>query len=242
MNADSWKVSLATLAALVACTAGCSRQSGPHGVTGVNERAKSELEAHQQVAAQTARTYHAMDNDALLSKLEEQSAAKREPFNSLAFRELRKRDDVDAGKLASAVRKTPNGDSLLPLLLLRQLHENSYRELPAELRAGVLTDALRNSRTFNTWGLPHAYLEAASLALIETGTAALPALREMLSDTRPAPMFGGQQVMEYERYKYRLCDYALFFIERIQGNGDFRMPLEAQERDSLIKGLQQNKP
>jgi hypothetical protein len=35
----------------------------------------------------------------------------------------------------------------------------------------------------------------------------------MLSDMRSAPSFGGQEFMEYKRYGYRLCDYALFFPE-----------------------------
>jgi len=43
--------------------------------------------------------------------------------------------------------------------------------------------------------------------------------------------------MVYERYKYRLCDYALFFLERIQGNAEFQLPVSATDRDPLIKQI-----
>jgi hypothetical protein len=59
----------------------------------------------------------------------------------------------------------------------------------------------------------------------------------MLSETRPAPVFGGQEFMEYKRYKYRLCDYALFFLEKMQGNVDFKMPMAVADRDSLIREM-----
>ena len=201
------------------------------------DQAKAQLEATQKIAAETAQTYHAMDNPTLLKNLAEQSANKKEPFNSLAYRELRGRTDVSADTLASMVRTTKNGDALLPLLLLRRLNEKAYLALPAELRAGVLTDALQNSKTFNTWGLPHLYMEEASKAMVESGKSAYPALKRMLDDTRPAPVFGSQEYMEYQRYQYRLCDYALWYLKEIQGPADFRVPLTPAERDNLIKEL-----
>jgi hypothetical protein len=73
--------------------------------------------------------------------------------------------------------------------------------------------------------------------MIEAGKSAESALRRMLSDTRPAPVFGSKGYMEYRRYGYRVCDYALFFLEKIEGNADFRMPMSAAERDALIKGM-----
>jgi hypothetical protein len=57
----------------------------------------------------------------------------------------------------------------------------------------------------------------------------------MLSDHRPAPVFGSQEAMMYERYNYRLCDYALVFLEQIEGNTKFRMPVSVADRDALIK-------
>jgi hypothetical protein len=219
------------------CLAGCSRADKDADKSQSQESAKTQLESLQKIAAQTAQTYKAMDNDALLKKLVEQSTAKREPFNSLAYRELRGRKDVNADALVSLVREMNNGNALLPLLLIRRLNERTYLDMAPELRATVLTDALQTSRTFNTWGLPHAYLEDASKAMLESGESAYPALRRMLSDTRPAPVFGSKEFMEYQRYKYRLCDYALFFLEKMQGNAGFVMPMSVADRDALISGL-----
>ena len=231
------KTAVSALMLLCMCLAGCGDRDKDAAKSQSQETAKAKLESLQKIAAQTAQTYKEMDNPALLKKLVEQSTAKREPFNSLAYRELKGRNDVNADSLVSLVGEMNNGNALLPLLLLRKLNEKAYLDMPAELRATVLTDALQNSKMFNTWGLPHIYLEDASRAMLESGKSAYPALRRMLSETRPAPVFGGQEFMEYERYKYRLCDYALFFLEKMQGNADFRMPVSVADRDSLIREM-----
>jgi len=220
---------------LGACSGGGAR---PRPLTDAQRTAMDKLQSIQQQAAQTAQTYKNMDVASLVSKLAEQSAAKLEPFNSPAYRELQGRTDVPAESLVSLINQTKNGNAILPLLLLRKLHNEQYLALPAEERAAVLTDALQNSKVFNTWGLPHRYLEDAADALIETGKSTAPALRRMLSDTRPAPVFGGQEYMEYKKYNYRLCDYALFFLEKIQGKADFKMPVSVTDRDQIIKALQ----
>jgi hypothetical protein len=212
--------------------AGCSVK--PEG-TSAQSQLRTQFEQQQRNAAQTAQTYKAMDNAALLKKLAEQSARQKEPFNSLAYRELVTRKDVDSSSLVALINEKKNGDALLPLLLLRTLDEKRYSQLPVELRANVLTDALQRSKTFNSWGLPNFYLEDASRALLECGKSADPALRRMLSDTRPASVFGGKEHMLSERYKYRLCDYALFFLKKIQGDAKFELPLPVSDRDSLIK-------
>jgi hypothetical protein len=201
------------------------------------QRVKALLEEQQKAAAQTAQTYREMDNAALLKKLAEQSTAKREPFNSLAFRELTRRRDVDAVSLVALVREMGNANALLPLLLLRRVDEKDYLALPAVLRATVLTDALQTSVRFNTWGLPGIYQEDASRAMLEAGAAAVPALRRMLSDARPAPVFGSQEYMLYKRYQFRVSDYALFFLEKIRGNPDFVMPVSVTQRDALVREM-----
>jgi hypothetical protein len=43
--------------------------------------------------------------------------------------------------------------------------------------------------------------------------------------------------MESNRYKYRLCDYALFFLEKMRGNANFQMPVSVGDGDSLIKEM-----
>lgn len=231
------KTAVCALMPLCICLAGCGGGNNRAATSQAQETARAQWEAQQKIAAQTAQTYHAMDKAELLQKLVEQSTAQKQPFNSLAYRELVTRKDVSPDSLLSLVRQMNNGNALLPLLLLRKLNREAYSGLPAELRATVLTDALQNSKVFNTWGLPHAYLEDASKAMLECGPSAYPALKRMLSDTRSAPVFGGQEFMEYQRYKYRLCDYALFFLEKMRGNANFVMPVSAADRDALIKGM-----
>jgi hypothetical protein len=234
---NNLKTAVSALMLLCVCLAGCGGREKESPLSESQTAAKTKLESLQQIVAQTAQTYKAMDNATLLKNLVEQSTAQKEPFNSLAYRELQGRTDVSADSLASLIRDMHNGNALLPLLLLRKLNNKAYLDLPADLRAAVLTDALQNSKMFNTWGLPHGYLEDASRAMLESGKSAYPALRRMLSETRPAPVFGGQEFMEYKRYKYRLCDYALFFLEKMQGNVDFKMPMAVADRDSLIREM-----
>ena len=217
--------------------AGCDNKSKNPAAKQAQKQAQLKFEDAQKIAAQTARNYRAMDNATLIKKLGEQSALKREPFNSLAYRELRTRKDVPNDALVAMVEERKNADALLPLLLLRRLDERSYLQLPTELRANVLTDALQQSKMFNTWGLPHGNLEEASKAMLECDQNAFPALKRMLSDTRPAPLFGSKERMEYLRYKYRLCDYALFFLKKMRGETNFVPPRSPEERDALIKEM-----
>jgi len=227
-----------TLLLLCVAITGCTGKDKSNAtLTDAQNAAKSRLEAQIAQAAQTKQTYHAMDNSALLNKLMEQSKAQREPFNSPAYRELKTRTDVDSSSLAALVKANGDARGLLPLLLLRKLDNRSYAQVPDELRAKILTDALDGSKFFNVWGLPNFYMEDASHAMIEAGASATPALKRMLSDTRPAPVFGGQEYMVYKQYKYRLCDYALFFLEKIGANASFRMPVSVTDRDALIKQM-----
>jgi hypothetical protein len=221
---------------LCACFAGCQsteRKSPP--LTADQRTAKSKLEEQMNAAAKTAKTYHAMDNAELLNRLVEQSKALKEPFNSLAYRELKTRTDIDTKALAGLVRENQNAGGLLPLLLLRNRDKQVYTEVPATTRAKVLTNALEGAKTFNTWGLPGVYLEDASQAMIETGQSAVPGLKRILSEMRPAPLFGSKEHVLAQQRQYRLCDYALFFLEQIEGKQDFRIPESTAERDALIK-------
>jgi len=220
---------------LCICFAGCASQEKTAPLTADQSAAKSKLEAQMKEAARTAQTYHAMDNATLLNHLVEQSKALREPFNSLAYRELKTRTNVDTNALTALVNQNQNAGGLLPLLLLRKLDNKAYMDVSAETRAKVLTDSLQASKTFNTWGLPGVYLEDASNAMIEAGRSAVPALKRMLSETRPAPLFGSKEYMLAQQYKYRLSDYALFFLKRIQGDVQFKLPASSEERDAQIK-------
>ena len=228
---------IASAAFLLSCIgiAGCSTQPKTVPLTADQSTAKARLDAQMQTAAQTAQTYHAMDNATLLGKLLDDSKAQREPFNSLAYRELKTRTDVDSKALVALVNQNQNAGGLLPLLLLRKLDNKAYLAVPAQTRAAILTNALSTSKYFNTWGLPNFYLEDASHAMIEAGKSAVPALERMLSDTRLAPVFGSQEAMISDQYNYRVCDYAYFFLQQIAGNAQLRLPQSPADRDALIK-------
>jgi len=221
---------------ILLCLSAAEGYAGPEETPNQTQQ-KALLEQQQQAAARTAQTYKAMDNAALINKLVEQSERKREPFNSLAYRELVTRKDVDSKALVAIVNEKKNGVALLPLLLLRKLDEKTYSQIPSEARASVLTDALEQSKTFNAWGLPNFFLEDASKALLESGESAYPQLRRMLSQTRPAPVYGSQAYMLFKRYQFRLCDYALFFLKRMHGEANFELPVSVSERDGLIMDM-----
>jgi hypothetical protein len=235
------QIILITAGCLCMTLAACSGRQGATGsgatetLTADQTKAKSQMAAQMQAAKQTAQTYHAMDTPTLLNKLADQSVAQQEPFNSLAFRELKTRTDVDSKAMVALVNQHKDASGLLPLLLLRRLDNKTYLTVPVEERAGILTGALKSSKYFNTWGIPNFNLEEASNALIETGRTAEPALKEMLRDTRPAPVFGSQEYMIYKQYQFRVCDYALMFLKRIDGDNAFRLPVTVAERDAIVK-------
>lgn len=223
------------LAIVLAALAGCSNTRKLPPPTDEQNQAKTQLESQMKEAAQTAQTYHAKDNATLLIKLAEESKNQRDYFNSLAYRELKTRTNVDTNALVALVKQTPNADGLLPLLLLRQLDPKAFAALPAEQRANVLVDALKNAKYFNSWGLPNAYSQDAAKATLETGNAAAPGLRKLLQDTRPAPLYGSKEAMASKLMKYRVCDYALWLLRGIAGEKDFKLPKTNEERDALIK-------
>jgi hypothetical protein len=216
--------------------AGChakSQDSSPETV----QAKHLEVDSIQKIVAQTRQSYKAMDNPTLLKKLADQSKRQKEPFNSLAYREMASRKDVNPDTLVSLIHQLKDGDAILPLLLLRTLNDKAYTGVPVENKVIILTDALQRSKTFNMWGLPGQYPEDASKALIACGRSAIPALTRMLKQTSAAPLYGSKESMVYQHYKFRLCDYALYFIEEIQGNTNFVMPVTPAERDALISKL-----
>jgi hypothetical protein len=216
------------------CLAGCRQKVQEPSSPEVLQAEHLEIDSVQKIVAQTRQSYKLMNDDTLLKKLADQGKRKKEPFNSLAYRELARRKTVKPENLISLIHQMSNGDALLPLLLLRTLNDKAYTAVPIEIKVNILTDALQQSKTFNVWGLPGLYPEDASKALIACGTTAVPALTRMLSETRPAPLYGSKESMVYQRYKLRLCDYALYFIEEIKGNKNFVMPLTIPEREALI--------
>lgn len=196
----------------------------------VNQRT-SVLEQAQQKREARTKELKAMDVPHLAEQLAIESNKGTEPFNSMTFTEMvsRGRDGADA--LAPLITKADRS-SLLSLLALRKMSKERYQQLKPELRVAILTNALKTGVNFNTFGMPHATWEDAAKAIIEEGRAAEKPLIEMLSDHRPAPVWGSEQFMEYQRYKYRVSDYAWALLNEIRGQ-KVEIPADPAARDRL---------
>lgn len=171
----------------------------------------------------------------LAAELQKDSVSGLEPFNSMAMREMVSRGEGVAPDLRREL-SAEDRSSLLGLLALGEMSRAEYGELDASFRLAVLVDALRTSEFFNTWGLPHLYWEDAAQAIIDEGAAAERPLQELLDDRRPAPMWGQEEVIEYETYQYRVADYALALILAIRGE-EAAVPVDPADRDRLIADL-----
>jgi len=154
-----------------------------------------------------------------------------EPFNSRAYRELIRRGPA----IAEAIAQSGSLDSLsvLEVLALREIRSPRYASISPALRARILVSALENSRSFNTWGIPHAYSEAAADAIVELGRSARPYLLKLLEDNQPAYVWGSEEATESARYHYRVKDYAWWLLMRIDNRG-LPVPMDPARRDSLI--------
>lgn len=174
----------------------------------------------------------AMDVGQLARELATESEKGVEPFNSLPFTEVVSRGE-GVGSMLKPLLTQANRNSLLGLLALRKVSPTQYQSLDPAFKVAVLTDALSNSKYFNTWGLPHLYWEDAAKAIVAEGKAAEQPLIALLKNTREAPMWGSDEVLEYRRYKYRICDYAWAMLNEIRGK-KVEIPTDPAERDKLI--------
>jgi hypothetical protein len=225
-------VAVLTTLLLSSSSIGCSGPSEPpKEVREFLQREETGKAKREKIVAE----HKAMRVPELAKKLETDSTRYVEPFNSVAFREIASRGEWDAPDLVALV-KAPNRSSLLTLLALRKADAKSYKNLDAKLRAAILVDALRTSKQFNVWGLPHLYWEDAARAVIETGAAAVPPLKELLYDQRDAPMWGSEEVVEYQRYKYKVRDYAWALLMEIRGRKP-EIPTDPNERDKAISAM-----
>lgn len=177
----------------------------------------------------------AMNVAGLAAELAVDSTKEREPFNSSAFAETVRRGEAAAQELVPAI--TPDRKSLLALLALRRSRA-AYDRIPPNVRAAILVDALRNSRYFNTWGMPHLKWEEAAQAIIDerANQVIVRPLSELLRDTRSAPVWGGEYHGEYLRYRYRVCDYAWALLAAIR-NEKIEIPADPAQRDVLIRRM-----
>lgn len=221
----------AALVVALACLGGC-REAGPRERERRIEDKTKELLQLQQKRQDRARELKSLSLERLVAELAADSQKQREPFNSPAFAEAVARGPA-AGAELRPLLKDRDRRSFLGLLALRKGSPEQYRAVPADFRVAVLVNALESTKTFNVWGLPHAYWEEAARALIDEGPAAQAALAALLRDRRSAPSWGGEEVQEYQRYKYRVCDYAWVLLTAIRGK-QAAIPESPEERDRLI--------
>ncbi len=212
---------------------GCAPERDMEADREMNEKTKQigELQA-KRVA--TVQQLAAMNTEQLAAALAADSDRGREPFNSMAVAEAITRGTEFATQLAQLLRDADRR-SFLALTTLRTMSSDQYAELDPQFRVAVLIATLATSETFNTWGLPHLYWEDSAIAIIDEGEKAVPALEGLLRDTRDAPMWGSEEVFEYEKYRYRVCDYAWAILTEIRGDPRQRaIPTSPKERDILI--------
>ncbi len=212
---------------------GCAPERDMEADREMNEKTKQigELQA-KRVA--TVQQLAAMNTEQLAAVLAADSERGREPFNSMAVAEAITRGTEFSTQLAQLLSDADRR-SFLALATLRTMTSDKYAELDPQFRVAVLIDSLATSETFNTWGLPHLYWEDSAIAIIDEGENAVPALKGLLRDTRDAPMWGSEEVVEYELYRYRVCDYAWALLTEIRGDPRKRtIPTSPKERDILI--------
>lgn len=169
----------------------------------------------------------------LVRELRRDSQRGVEPFNSMPYAVLVSRGDKSSDDL-KALLSDAEQTSHLGLLALRQVNADAYGGIDPQLRVNVLTNSLANAQYFNAWGLPHLRWEGAAKAIIAEGAVAQAALKALYQDRRPAPVWGSEGVLEFRKYRFRVCDYAWALSKAIEGD-TIEIPTDPTKRDELIK-------
>src|SRR5580704_2798564 len=139
----------------------------------------SELQVLQKKRNDYEKQLKSMTITQLANEMATDSAKGVAPFNSPAYEEVVSRGKDVALALKSQLTKNDR-TSLLGLLALREVSRQDYSSLNATFRVEVLTDALRQSRYFNTWGTPNGHWEEAGEAIVAEGKAIVPSLKALL--------------------------------------------------------------
>ncbi len=146
---------------------------------------------------------------------------------------------VDASTVESYLTDHPDYTAYHLLLMLRKVEPKAYERVPSATKAAILCSALATSTFLNDWGNLNpagSFDDESAEALLELGNTALPPLRKLLDDKRPAPSWGSAEATMPKGYKYRRADYAYRYIMVIQGHKPLFLATPA-ERDPLIDAL-----
>lgn len=184
----------------------------------------------------TLKVIKGMDVRKLYQRMNQDAEGNSEPYNSLAYRELT-RNRTNQGDELFQLLQDQRKVSYIPLLALRKINPDSYGQLSAETKVASLVGELGRNKQYNTWGLPHLYWEDAAKAVIELGKDAEKPLKALLKDKSKAPVWGGEEYLEYEAYGYRRCDYALAMLMSIRKQSVKNLPKSVRQREALIANL-----
>jgi hypothetical protein len=240
MNARHTLLVGAALAGVLLLPA-CSREPPSTGKRpeGLSDQQLAALDAKRSAHEKELK---AMKVEDLVSELAAESRKGVEPFNSAAWREAVSRGAAigpDLHKLIAAAAPEPS--QLLAIVALHAVSMDEYRQLDPALRATVLADSLRDSKVFNTWGIPHLFWEEPARMIVEEGVAIEPQLRKLLTDQRPAPIWGSEGATAQREFQYRVCDYAWALLNEIKGV-KAEIPPDPKQRDAAMQLLLQEAP
>jgi hypothetical protein len=149
-------------------------------------------------------------------------------------------DAEGARAAAHRIRARPDASSFHLLLALRRESPETYDGLPGQLRAEVLTDALRTLSMLNdfSWMEPggpgHDW--SAGRALLELGDAARAPLVALLDDDRPARLGGSEAATLSMLHDYRRADYAYRYLSKLLGR-DPVFAAQPAQREAAIRAL-----
>ncbi|MEE9128783.1 MAG: hypothetical protein V3T84_02105 [Phycisphaerales bacterium] len=215
---------------LAGCATVRSQPKQPANLRTMEQR----VESSRRIGQQRAEELKQMSVAELDADLEADSQRGREPFNSLAYKEVVGRGE-NAGPDLFRVIQAADRSEHLSLLALREVDRERYDALDAGLRSAILLDALSSSLAFNVWGIPHLYWEASADSLIAE-RAAVPGLVQLLGDKRPAPVWGDEEATIARMYNYRVCDYAWAMLQAMRGEiHRANVPRDVPSRDRLIE-------
>ncbi len=172
----------------------------------------------------------------LASQLEQDAAQSVPPFGAESIR-IAERGGQAAVPLLLEHIASRKATAFLALEALRLTDETAYAALPRRQRAEIYLNALRESRSFNTWGLPNLQLTDTAKALIGIQQDAVPGLTLLLSDKRSALLEGSKDGTTAVLYGNRVCDYAWVFLMQIK-NRTYTYFQDSAERDKAIAALQ----
>jgi hypothetical protein len=174
----------------------------------------------------------------MIAALISDSEAGLDLYASETFRDQRL-DDESARAARAEVEAKPDHTRFHVLMALLRDRPKEAEEISADARARVLTGALASVDYLNDFGWlspEEAYDAPAAQALLATGQAALPHLRPLLEDNRPAPSRGSEAATMAGQLGYRRSDYAYRYAA-ILAREEPVFAADAAQRDVEIAAL-----